>query len=149
MSKVCNLLDVEVHDHIHELLLQEMQYLFHDKYHEIKKLNNNEYLRHFKSSKYLESDNYRQLLKFIESEPYQIYIMGHSCGNSDRTLLNTLFEHENCISIKPFYYQKEDGSDNYTEIVQNISRNFKDKQALRDKVVPKDYCEPLPQASAN
>ena len=75
--------------------------------------------------------------------------MGHSCGNSDRTLLHTLFEHENCVSIKPFYYQKEDGTDNYTEIAQNISRNFKDKQALRAKVVPKDCCEPLPQASTD
>ena len=115
-------------------------------YKELKELNDNEYLNNIKSIKYLEATNYRNLLNFIESAPFQIYIMGHSCGNSDRTLLNTLFEHENCISIKPFYYQKEDGSDNYTEIAQNISRNFKDKQALRAKVVPKDCCEPLPQA---
>lgn len=121
-----------------------------DKYYqELEDLNDNNYLTHIKSSKYLDASNYRKLLQFAESAPFQIYIMGHSCGNSDRTLLNTLFEHENCISIKPFYYQKEDGSDNYTEIAQNISRNFKDKQALRAKVVPKDCCEPLPQASAN
>lgn len=118
-------------------------------YQELEDLNDNNYLAHIKSCKYLEASNYRKLLEFVESAPFQIYIMGHSCGNSDRTLLNTLFEHENCISIKPFYYQKEDGSDNYTEIAQNISRNFKDKQALRAKVVPKDCCEPLPQASAN
>ena len=118
-----------------------------DKYYqELEDLNDNNYLTYIKSSKYLDASNYRRLLQFVESAPYQIYIMGHSCGNSDRTLLNTLFEHENCISIKPFYYQKEDGSDNYTEIAQNISRNFKDKQALRAKVVPKDCCEPLPQA---
>ena len=121
-----------------------------DKYYqELEDLNDNNYLTHIKSSKYLDASNYRKLLQFAESAPFQIYIMGHSCGNSDRTLLNTLFEHENCISIKPFYYQKEDGSDNYIEIAQNISRNFKDKQALRAKVVPKDCCEPLPQASAN
>lgn len=77
----------------------------------------NECLRHIKSIKYLESGNYRDLLQFIESDSYQIYIMGHSCGNSDRTLLNTLFEHKNCVSIKPYYYQKVDGSDNYMEIV--------------------------------
>lgn len=116
-----------------------------DKYNEIKKLNNNEYLRHFKSSKYLESNNYRQLLQFIESEPYQIFIMGHSCGNSDRTLLNTLFEHDNCVSIKPYYYQKEDGSDDYLDKIQNISRNFTDIKKMRDRVVNKTYCEPLPQ----
>ena len=69
--------------------------------------------------------------------------MGHSCGNSDRTLLNTIFEHENCISIKPYYHKRSDGSDNYIEIVQNISRNFKDPKLMRDRVVNKYYCEPL------
>ena len=112
-------------------------------YEEISELNNNEYLNNVKSIKYLEASNYRQLLQFIESAPYQIYIMGHSCGNSDRTLLNTLFEQENCVSIKPFYYKKDDGTDNYTDIVQNISRNFKDKKALRDRVVNKKFCQPL------
>ena len=67
-----------------------------DQYSRIEKLNNNEYLSNVKSIKYLESDNYRRMLSFIDSTPYQVYIMGHSCGNSDRTLLNTLFEHKNC-----------------------------------------------------
>ena len=80
------------------------------------------------------------MLSFIESEPYQILIMGHSCGNSDRTLLNTLFEHKNCVSIKP-YYRKD--KDNYIELVQNISRNFTDMKLMRDRVVNKTYCEPL------
>lgn len=75
--------------------------------------------------------------------------MGHSCGNSDRTLLNTLFEHKNCVSIKPYYYQKEDGSDNYMEIVQNICRNFTDMKLMRDRVVNKTLCEPLPQTNYN
>lgn len=106
---------------------------------------NNEYLANVKTIRYLETDNYDKLLKFINSAPYQVYIMGHSCGNSDRTLLNTLFEHNNCVSIKPFYYQKEDGSDNYIEIVQNIYRNFTDMKLMRERVVNKTYCEPLPQ----
>ncbi len=106
-----------------------------------------EVLKNIKSIKYLESSNYRNMLQFIESMPYQVYVMGHSCGNSDRTLLNTLFEHKNCVSIKPYYYQKEDGSDNYLEIVQNICRNFTDMKLMRDRVVNKTYCEPLPQSS--
>lgn len=114
-----------------------------DKYKDIVKLNNNEHLRNIKSVKYLETNNYRKMLDFIESAPYQIYIMGHSCGNSDRTLLNTLFEHKNCVSIKPFYYIKEDGTDNYLDLVQNISRNFTDMKLMRDRVVNKTYCEPL------
>lgn len=109
----------------------------------LQNLNNNECLQNIKSIKYLESDNYRNVLSFIDSAPYQIYIMGHSCGNSDRTLLNTLFEHKNCISIKPYYYKKEDGTDNYLELVMNISRNFTDMKLMRDRVVNKTYCEPL------
>lgn len=112
-------------------------------YKKISNLQDNSYLTNIKSIRYLETDNYRRLLRFIDSSPYQIYIMGHSCGNSDRTLLNTLFEHRNCVSIKPFYYLKEDGSDNYIEIIQNISRNFNNMQTMRDRVVNKSYCRPL------
>ena len=118
-----------------------------DDYKEIAKLNDNDYLKNIKSIRYLETDNYRKLLSYIDSAPFQIYIMGHSCGNSDRTLLNTLFEHKNCVSIKPFYYQKDDGSDNYIELIQNISRNFNSMQLMRDRVVNKSYCRPLVPAN--
>lgn len=118
-------------------------------YKTISNLNDNSYLTNIKSIRYLETDNYRQLLQFIDTGPYQIYIMGHSCGNSDRTLLNTLFEHKNCVSIKPYYYEwtDEEGghSDNYIEIIQNISRNFNSMQLMRDRIVNKLYCRPLPQ----
>lgn len=120
-----------------------------EEYKDLLKRSDNECLKNIKSIRYLESSNYRKLLQFIESTPYQVYIMGHSCGNSDRTLLNTLFEHRNCVSIKPYYYQKEDGSDNYIEIVQNICRNFTDMKLMRDRVVNKTFCEPLPQSKTN
>jgi hypothetical protein len=112
-----------------------------ENYKKLSNKNDNEYLNNIKSIKYLESPNYRNLLDFIESDTYQVYIMGHSCGNSDRTLLNTLFEHKNCVSIKPFYYIRKDGTDNYMELVQNISRNFTDMKLMRDRVVNKTFCE--------
>lgn len=125
------------------------------KYQEFEDLNDNRYLENFKSIAYLQTDNYKKLLEFIDSEEYQVFIFGHSCGISDRTMLNTIFEHDNCKSIKPFYHRKKDDNgdyivddfgnfiDNYTEIVQNISRNFNDKKKYRDRVVNKTYCEPL------
>lgn len=118
-----------------------------DEYENLKKMNDNEYLRHIKTSRYLETTKYRDLLSFIESGPFQVVIMGHSCGLSDRTMLNTLFEHENCVSIKPYYYVNEQGKDNYLDIVQNISRNFTNPKLMRDRVVNKTFCEPLPQVS--
>ena len=141
--------DVSRQIHIHGHLSDSGSIIFgygdemDSKYSQLQGLNDNTCLQNIKSIKYLESDNYRKVLRFIESAPFQICIMGHSCGNSDRTLLNTLFEHKNCISIKPYFYKKEDGSDNYLDIVQNISRNFTDMKLMRDRVVNKTYCETI------
>lgn len=103
-------------------------------------MNDNRLLNNIKSIKYLETGHYRRLLEFLMAAPFQVFIMGHSCGNSDRTLLNTIFEHENCISIKPFYHKDENGKDNYMEITQNIYRNFTDMKSFRDRVVNKERC---------
>lgn len=103
----------------------------------------NEYFKNIKSFMYLENTNYRNLLQFMNSGKYQVCIFGHSCGHSDRTLLKTLFENDNCVSIKPYYRIKNDSSDNYFDIVGNISRNFSNKMEMRDKVVNKQYCEPF------
>lgn len=78
-----------------------------ENYKRLKEQNDSECMRHVKSIRYQEHDNYRRMLEFIESDPFQVVIMGHSCGNSDRMLLNTIFEHHNCVSIKPCYYQKK------------------------------------------
>ena len=128
-----------------------------DEYKRIENFDDNEYLRNFKSFQYSQNSNYKTLLDYIDSDKYQVYIMGHSCGLSDRTLLNTVFEHQNCRSIKIFYHQKKDKDgeyiknkngeiiDNFTEIVQNISRHFDKKALMREKIVNKSLCVPLEQ----
>jgi len=117
-----------------------------ENYSKLENLQDNDYLENIKSIRYLETDNYKKMLSFIDSDKYQVIILGHSCGNSDRTLLNTLFEHKNCVSIKPYYYQYKDQQtgeikDNYSDIVRNISRSFTDKKSMRDKVVNKTYTD--------
>lgn len=117
-----------------------------EEYQKIENMNNNEALNKMKSIKYLQTQNYSKVMRFIESDRYQVFIFGHSCGLSDRTLLQTIFEHDNCISIKPFYYTWKDNGivkDNFMELTCNISRNFKDKIMMRDRVVNKEFCERL------
>jgi hypothetical protein len=120
-----------------------------DEYKELEKTQNKEYFKNIKSIKYLQTNNYRQLMNFADSDFFQIYTLGHSCGNSDRTLLNKLFTHNNCVSIKPFYHEKEEEGkkiNDYEEIVINISRNFPNEKALlRERVVNKTFCQALPQ----
>ena len=113
-------------------------------YNKLKNKNNNECLQNMKQIKYMMADNYDRLVSFLESEPFQVYLMGHSCGNSDRTLLNMIFEHRNCVSIKPYYYIYDKGGDNYQELTMNISRNFiEDAKLMRNRMVKKPNCVPL------
>lgn len=114
-----------------------------DDYKRIEKLQDNAFLENIKSVHYNETSNYRRLLEFIDSEPYQVITMGHSCGNSDRTLLHTMFEHPDSISVKVYYHLREDGTDDYSQLIRNLSRNFNDKAAMRDQVVNKEKCLPL------
>lgn len=141
-----NVDEIHIHGKIHDSK-NEIIFGFGDEidedYNEIENLDDNRYLENIKSTRYHETDNYKKLLGYIDSDYFQIFIFGHSCGLSDRTLLSTLFNHYNCVSIKPFYHKKENGTDNYSDLVRNISRHFKNKALLRDKVVNKTYCEPL------
>lgn len=136
--------------HIHGDLNDENSIIFgygddsDEMYKKLSDKNNNRFLENDKTVKYLGSARYRNFFGFIESAPFQVCIMGHSCGISDRTLLSTIFQHENCVSIKPYFYENGD-NDDYYEIIKNISRCFDDKKLMRDRVVNKDYCEPLPQ----
>lgn len=116
-----------------------------EKFKAFEEIKNNDLFEHVKSFDYLKSSNYSKVTKFIDSDYFQVYILGHSCGLSDRTLLSQIFEHEKCISIKLFYHQKEDGSDNFTDLTYDLSRHFSDKILMRKKVVSFDLCKPLPQ----
>jgi hypothetical protein len=114
-----------------------------EEYKKIENKNDNRYLTNVKSMKYIQTSNYRNLLNFLESSDYNVYVIGHSCGISDRTLLNTIFEHKNCCSIKVFYHKRKDGTDDFNEKIMNISRNFKDKPSMRERVIDKTNCKPL------
>jgi hypothetical protein len=114
-----------------------------DKYKEIQDLNDNLYLENIKSFQYFRSPNYRNLLRFVSSNEYQVCIYGHSCGLSDRVMLNEIFENENCKSIKIYFYKDENDFNNKT---MEISRHFKDNNSMRKKIVnfnPKDIMPQL------
>jgi hypothetical protein len=108
---------------------------------------NNQLFKHIKSFEYLKTKNYSLLTRFIESEHFQVHIYGHSCGLSDRTMLNQIFEHENCKSIKIFYHKIDENHNDYTEKTYEMSRHFKDKGMLRKKVIPFDRSREMPQPS--
>lgn len=110
-------------------------------YKEIEELNDNRFFKHIKSFQYFKKPNLRQLLTFINSGDFQVCIYGHSCGLSDRVMLNEIFEHENCKSIKIYYYSDED----FTTKTMEISRHFNSNQVMRKKIVDKNLDCLIPQ----
>ena len=97
---------------------------------------NNILFEHIKSFGYFKTGNYHDLIRFLESDDYQVYIIGHSCGLSDRTMLKEIFENEKCMSIKIFYYERADQTNDYIEKTMEISRHFENKGLMRKKIVP-------------
>lgn len=112
-------------------------------YKEIEELNDNRFFQHIKSFKYFQNNKQRHLQTFLNSGIYQVCVYGHSCGLSDRVMLNEIFEHQNCKSIKIYYY---DDADFVTKTME-ISRHFNNKQEMRKRIVEKsDDCK-IPQLS--
>lgn len=116
-------------------------------YQQIEDAGENTYLEHIKSFGYFKTNNYQKLLQLISSNTYTVYIVGHSCGLSDRVLLSEIFEHSNCLGIEIFFHRRADGSDNYKEITQEISRHFspQNKRKMRSLITPYNEENAIPQ----
>jgi hypothetical protein len=102
------------------------------------------YFRYIKSFWYFNTSSYWDLIRFVDSEEFIIFILGHSCGLTDRTMLHMIFEHKNCKSIKIFYHGDET-SNNYRETTYEIARHFNDKELMRRSVIPFERSIRMPQ----
>ncbi|KAB7529264.1 hypothetical protein F8C76_15650 [Flagellimonas olearia] len=115
----------------------------HRRYTEMEGENSDALLEFIKSFYYNRTTDYHKMLGFMEMDKYEVYIVGHSCGLSDRTLLKSIFEHEQCLSIKIFHRGK---IDEHLKKNMAISRHFADKLLLRKRVLPFDKHAIIPQA---
>ena len=100
INKYCNRKETQtnfnnIHGNLKEKEINPIIFGFGDdvdkRYQEFEDLDDNRYLENFKSIAYSQTDHYKRLLEFIESDNFQVFIFGHSCGISDRTMLNTIF----------------------------------------------------------
>lgn len=109
-------------------------------------LNDNEYLINLKSMKYHLTRNYQVLKGLLNSYGHiNVYIMGHSCGISDRLLLNTIFEHDHCKSIGIFYHELSKTENDFfikcVQLYRHFTKGGKDK--AREIIKPFTLSKPL------
>ncbi|WP_044211677.1 AbiH family protein [Flammeovirga sp. OC4] len=111
-----------------------------DKYKELESKENNDLLKYIKSLKYQENDKIKKIHNYIDIDAYDVIVIGHSCGASDRTLLKEIFTHQNCKKIYAHYHIDDNGRDDSFDRIANISRCFPNKDNFRRKLVTKDDC---------
>lgn len=102
------------------------------------------WFEYIKSFWYLKNNNYRDLTSFIDSDEYQVLVLGHSCGLSDRTMLQMILQHDNCRSIKLYYYGDKD-LNNHRQTLHEVARHFKDKGLMRRRIVSEENSQRMPQ----
>lgn len=119
---------------------------------------NNELLRNVKHYKYSQGNNYLRLEHFFTYysgttnktlAPFEVHILGHSCGNSDRTLFNFIFEQEhlskNGVKIYlPDYEDEESKRLHYEDISIQISRTLNESGTVRSKLLNYKDCPTMP-----
>lgn len=146
IERCCDPIEFQI-NRIHGTLDEEIIFGYGDEmdkvYKEIEELNENSFFEHIKSFGYFRNDRYRKLLGFMAHSPFQVNIYGHSCGLSDRVLLNEIFEHENCHSIRVYHIGEKD----YINKTMEISRHFNSNQLLRNRILPYNPEDFIPQKS--
>jgi len=99
----------------------------------------NELMRNIKRVNYKLTDNEFRLKRQLDDEETQwvdILIIGHSCGVSDKLILNEILNHKKINSIRVLHYNEIEG---YRNIAINIDRIVDDysKEKSEPKVFPK------------
>ncbi|MHC1780925.1 MAG: AbiH family protein [Bacteroidales bacterium] len=104
------------------------------------------YMENMKSFWYYRTNNYSNLFNFLDSGEFEVNIIGHSCGKSDKTILSAIFNHSLCQKIIIFPYKKSEGYSDLHDKVLNISKQFpvnaKHNMRMKIKYYPTLYIEP-------
>lgn len=111
----------------------------------IKNFNDNVFLENIKPFEYKNNDNFENLLDFLNRSKYIVYLVGHSCGLSDKYLLNQILENENCYSIITLYRNFEDGTDDFRNKPRDVSRHFDNDRLSTIRIVNKKKSRSIPQ----
>ncbi|WP_084203531.1 AbiH family protein [Psychroserpens damuponensis] len=111
-------------------------------YIDIKNTEIDEFLEHFKTFQYLSKNYYERLhSEAINSFPsYEIHVIGHSLGSTDKTLLDEIMNTSKCEKIH--LYKRGDLSNDkkmeryqFNKLLFSASRIFTDEKALRKKII--------------
>jgi hypothetical protein len=129
--------------HIHGKILDSDSIIFgygdenNEYYKRLEELGNEDVLKHFKSHYYHHEKNiYQQLFFQLDQKEFDVVVIGHSLGLSDKLLLESIFEHKKCEAI----HLTHTGGDSHFRKRIALSRHFNDKKLFREKLMNENDC---------
>ena len=109
----------------------------------LSKKKDNEYLRNIKKICYKETNKIVTLEKYItQAEVLKVCVFGHSCGESDKLILNQIFNNEKVKEIRLFFYEN---AEQYREQAINIDRIMNNDKNFNNRLVNKLSSHRMPQ----
>lgn len=104
--------------------------------------NDNEFLRNIKRHEYKRTNNEKRLAEYLKNtENIRILILGHSCGISDKLILEQVLNHKNIHSVRILYY---DTYESYFNSHINIYRIIRNNDNY-EKIINFQDCCRMPQ----
>lgn len=116
---------------------------------DVRENKDNAFLEFNKAVLYARNGEYQKISSniYYEENDYEVFILGHSCANSDRALLNEIFTNEHCKFIKYYYFDGGQGKEaNFREQISNLYRIFgNNNRKFRSIFCPLNRSERIPQ----
>ncbi|MEM9549382.1 MAG: AbiH family protein, partial [Bacteroidota bacterium] len=109
-------------------------------YQRLKELEEDYILENFKTVNYMMDNKYAQFISDInQKKDFDVFVIGHSLGLTDKTLLQEIFDHPNCKNIhllkrrdleNDLTKQKQE----FKKLIMSITRIMKKESDVRKKV---------------
>ncbi|MBN4070251.1 hypothetical protein JYT76_01055 [Olleya sp. AH-315-F22] len=101
----------------------------------------NRWLTNLKRQQYNLANPYEQLIQVLnQGKKTEVFVIGHSLGMSDKSLLNQILDHDSVSTIKLYYYKDRKGyrklNDNLSRIVNSNTYNNKIVSLPNSKIIP-------------
>ena len=96
--------------------------------------NENGFVRNIKKFNYLFTNNEELLKEHLKSKEFNVFVLGHSCGISDRLILGQILNSKGVHQIIPFYFRDTNGyfntMVNIDRIIDDYSKSKEDKKSF-------------------
>lgn len=106
-------------------------------------LDNPDLRKNFKRGNYGSNGKFTTLARFIDSGIFDLDIIGHSCGLSDKHIFKLVVENQNCRSAYCYHYTDGDGYNDFEDKFRLLTGYFGIQSRLIDKIQSRDLCRSM------